>query len=277
MSADTVGTDTLAADTTAAVALLRPRLPRLAAAIALGVLSLGSALALAGVAAWLIARAWEMPPILDLTVAVVAVRALGISRGLLGYCERLATHDTALRAAGHARTETYLALANTPTETVMRWHGGELVSRLGGSVDELADVLVRSVLPMAVAAILSTAAVIAVAVISPAAGAVLLAGLLVAGVVAPWAAARAATAEETHAAAERSSRDTAAMSALDHAGELLVAGRLADLVAETARRQRAWGAAADRAARPAAAAVAMPTLAVGVGVLGAVVAAITLS
>lgn len=277
MSADTVGTDTLAADTTAAVALLRPRLPRLAAAIALGVLSLGSALALAGVAAWLIARAWEMPPILDLTVAVVAVRALGISRGLLGYCERLATHDTALRAAGHARTETYLALANAPTETVMRWQGGELVSRLGGSVDELADVLVRSVLPVAVAAILSTAAVIAVAVISPAAGAVLLAGLLVAGVVAPWAAARAATAEETHAAAERSSRDTAAMSALDHAGELLVAGRLDDVVAETARRQRAWGAAADRAARPAAAAVAMPTLAVGVSVLGAVVAAIALS
>ena len=30
--------------------------------------------------AWLITRAWQMPPVLDLTVAVVAVRALGISR-----------------------------------------------------------------------------------------------------------------------------------------------------------------------------------------------------
>lgn len=56
-------------------ALLRPRLPRLALAVTFGVLALGSALALAGVSAWLIARAWQMPPILDLSIAVVAVRA----------------------------------------------------------------------------------------------------------------------------------------------------------------------------------------------------------
>src|ERR1700751_6301802 len=74
--------------------LLRPRLPRLLLAVALGVLSLGSALALAGVSAWLITRAWQMPPVLDLSVAVVAVRALGISRGVLGYCQRLARHGT---------------------------------------------------------------------------------------------------------------------------------------------------------------------------------------
>ncbi|MDT7730721.1 MAG: ATP-binding cassette, subfamily bacterial CydC, partial [Mycobacterium sp.] len=51
--------------------LLRPRLPRLLLAVAFGVLSLGSALALAGIAAWLITRAWQMPPVLDLAVAVV--------------------------------------------------------------------------------------------------------------------------------------------------------------------------------------------------------------
>src|SRR6201993_5518502 len=88
----------------AASSLLRPRLPRILAAITLGVLSLGSALALAGISAWLITRAWQMPPVLDLSVAVVAVRALGISRGVLGYCQRLASHDTALRAAANART-----------------------------------------------------------------------------------------------------------------------------------------------------------------------------
>ena len=71
--------------------LLRPRLSRLLLAISFGVLSLGSALALAGVSAWLITRAWQMPPVLDLTIAVVAVRAFGISRGLFGYCERLAS------------------------------------------------------------------------------------------------------------------------------------------------------------------------------------------
>src|SRR3984957_8413443 len=103
-----------------AISLLRPRLPRILAAIALGVLSLGSALALAGVSAWLITRAWQMPPILDLSVAVVAVRMFAISRAVLHYCERLATHDTALRAAGVARAEIYRRLAHGPAAGRLR-------------------------------------------------------------------------------------------------------------------------------------------------------------
>src|SRR6516225_2634142 len=97
----------------AAFTLLRPRLPRILAAIALGVLSLGSALALAGVSAWLITRAWQMPPVLDLSVAVVAVRTFAISRGVLHYCERLATHDTAVRAAVPIGVAAVLGLAAT--------------------------------------------------------------------------------------------------------------------------------------------------------------------
>ena len=134
--------------------LLRPRLPRVLLAVAFGVLSLGSALALAGVSAWLITRAWQMPPVLHLTVAVVAVRALGISRGVLGYCERLASHDTALRAAGTAREQLFTRLARGPVDAVMRRHSGELVARVGADVDELSDVLVRAVVPICVAAVL---------------------------------------------------------------------------------------------------------------------------
>src|SRR5258708_32014759 len=100
--------------------LLRPRLPRLMLALVLGVLSLGSALALAGVSAWLITRAWQMPPVLDLTVAVVAVRALGISRGVLGYCERLASPHPAFRAAGTARTMPYPRLVDPPAASARR-------------------------------------------------------------------------------------------------------------------------------------------------------------
>ncbi len=175
----------------AALALLRPRGGRLALAIALGVLALGSALALAGVSAWLITRAWQMPPVLDLTVAVVAVRALGISRGVLGYCERLASHDTALRAAGTARTLLYRKLVDAPAETAMRLSSGDLVSRVGASVDDLADVLVRAVLPIAVAAVLAVDRRRASSPsISPAAAVVLAGCLLLAGAFAPWLTAR---------------------------------------------------------------------------------------
>lgn len=67
------------------------------------------------------------------------------------------------------------------------------------------------------------------------------------------------------------------MLALEHAPELRVAGVLPDVIAEAQRRQHAWGAALDAAARPAAIAEAIPTLAIGASVLGAVVAGIGLA
>lgn len=260
-----------------AVELLRPRLSRLILASVLGVLSLGSALTLAGVSAWLITRAWQMPPILDLSVAVVAVRALGISRGVLGYCQRLAAHDTALRAAANARGGLYRKLAAAPDDDAMRLPSGELVARVGSSVDELADVVVRSVLPIVVAIVLSTVSAGVIALISPSAAAVLGLCLLVAGAVAPAITARAVAAAESVAVQQRSDRDAAAMLALEYAPELRVSGRLDEVIATVDRRHRDWGRAADRAALPAALAAAMPSLAIGASVLGAVAAGIALA
>jgi ATP-binding cassette subfamily C protein CydC len=261
----------------AALRLLRPRLARLLLAISLGMLSLGSALALAGVSAWLITRAWQMPPVLDLTIAVVAVRAFAISRGVLHYCERLVTHDSALRAAGAARGQIYHRLAHGPVDTAIRLHSGELVARVGADVDELADVLVRALLPIAVAAVLALAATAVIAAISLPAAGVMAVCLLVAGVFAPWLAARAAATQEAVARQHHSDRDVAAMLALEYAPELRVSGMLPEVIAESQRRQRDWGDALDIAARPAAIAEAMPTAAIGVSVLGAVVAGIGLA
>ena len=255
--------------------LLRPRLPRLLLAVVLGVLSLGSALALAGISAWLITRAWQMPPVLDLTVAVVAVRALGISRGVLGYCQRLASHDTALRAAADTRERLYRRLADAPAEAAMRLHSGELVARIGDSVDELSDVLVRAVLPIAVAAVLGVAAVAAIAVISPAAAVVL--GGLPADRGCRCAMAgrprRRGSGSSCGAASFRARRcgDARPRACARAAGQ-----RPPRRGHRRSRehRHRDWGRATDRAAAPAAVAAAAPTAAVGISVLGAVVAAI---
>jgi ATP-binding cassette, subfamily C, bacterial CydC len=260
-----------------AIPLLRPRIPRLAAAVALGSLSLGSALALAAVAAWLITKAWQMPPVLDLSVAVVAVRALGISRGVFGYCERLASHGVALTSATTARAGLYRALADAPVDDVVRQPTGELLSRFGASVDELSDVLVRAVLPIAVAAVLSLSAIGIIAVISPTAALILATGLLVAGVLAPWSSARGARATEEVAARHHTDRDAAAVVALAHAPELRVAGCLDAVISEATRRQRDWGAAADRAAKPAAVAAAAPTAAIGAAVLAIVAVAMNVA
>ncbi|CAJ1510739.1 thiol reductant ABC exporter subunit CydC [[Mycobacterium] holstebronense] len=260
-----------------ALGLLRPRLPRLLLAGLLGTLSLCSALALAAISAWLITRAWQMPPVLDLSIAVVAVRTFAISRGVLHYCERLVSHDAALRAAGSARGGLYRRLARGPVATAVRLPSGELVARVGADVDELADVLVRALLPIAVAAVLGVVATAAIAAISPVAAVVLAVCLLVAGAVAPWLAAGAATAQEHTARDHLAERDVAAMEALDHAPELRIAGLLPAVIGESQDRQRAWAAALDGAAKPAAIAAALPTAAIGVSVLGAVVAGIGLA
>jgi ATP-binding cassette, subfamily C, bacterial CydC len=260
-----------------ALALLRPRTGRVALAIVLGALSLGSAVALIAMSAWLITRAWEMPPVLQLTVAVVTVRALAISRGVFGYCERLASHDTALRASGTGRERIYERLACGPVDRVVRRRSGELVTGVGADVDHVADALVRGFIPFGVAAMLACAGTAVIAVISPAAAVAMAACMLVAGLIAPWLAARAARGEEAAALRHQAARDAAALAALEHADELRVSGRLDAVIAECHRQQSDWGSAADRAVKPSAIATALPTAATGVSLLAAVVWGIALT
>lgn len=262
---------------------------RLAGAVGWGVLALGSGLGLAALAAWLIARAWQMPPVLDLTVAVVAVRALGISRGLCRYLERLATHDVALRSMTAARTEVYRALARAPlwlTRSAAATPGGpgvpgrlrrgDVLVRVGTDIDDLGAVVVRTFVPIAVAVVLSLAAVAGLAFISPAAAGVLAVALFFSGVAAPWLSARAASGAERAARADRAEFTAHAVTVLDHAAELRVAGKLDAALATAAAADDRVLAAEDSAAGRTAWAAAATPLATGVSVLAALLIGITL-
>ncbi|MFD7847348.1 thiol reductant ABC exporter subunit CydC [Nocardia sp. NPDC059764] len=284
---------------------------RMALSVGWGVLALGSGLGLAALAAWLIARAWQMPPVLDLSLAVVTVRALGISRGLCRYLERLATHDVALRAMSTARTTTYRTLAGANiwrprrtgttgaasfgavdeaggstgsprTETEAR-HGdptqlrrGELLGRVMSDIDDLGAVVVRAVVPIAVAVILSLLAVGLLASISVPAAVILAVALAVSGIVAPWLSARAAEEAELAVRADRTEFTAESLTVLDHAPELRVAGRLSEAVGAATAAGRRAVAAEDRAAAHGAWAAAVLPLSIGVSVLGALLIGIVL-
>lgn len=253
---------------------LHVRPARLAMAVMFGVLALGSALGLAGLSAWLITRAWQMPPVLDLSVAVVAARALGISRGIWRYCERLAGHDIALRGAATVRTHVYARLTGGPAGRLRK---GAVLERIGTDIDELAETVVRSVIPAAVAAVLGIAATAVVALISIPAAAVMACALLVADVLAPALAARAARARETRGARARALHSETAVEILDHAPELRVGGLLPHQLEVARHRRGEWAAAQDRAAAPAAWSAAAPTIAVGMASVGALAAAVELA
>ncbi|AJW40635.1 Transport ATP-binding protein CydC [Rhodococcus sp. B7740] len=251
---------------------LSPR--RVALAVAAGVATLGSALALAALSAWLITRAWQMPPVLDLTVAVVAVRALGISRGVFRYLERLTTHDAALRGTTAARTRIYERLANGQGALTLR--RGDVLARTGADVDVLGDVVVRAIVPICVSVVMMLAAVGLVAGIAPAAAAILAVSLLIAGVGAPILAARSArVAEEAGADADARFTETA-VRALDHAAELRVAGRLDATLTEAHGAAQDSVLARDRAARPSALADAAGPLSIGASVIGSLLVGIGL-
>src|SRR5215218_6244295 len=80
---------------------------RVLLAVLLGALAVGFGIALMTSAGYLISRAAEQPPILSLTVTIVAVRFFGLARPLARYLERLVSHDAALRALGRIRSSFY--------------------------------------------------------------------------------------------------------------------------------------------------------------------------
>lgn len=245
--------------------LLEVRPVKVAAAIGLGVLALACAIGLAAVAAWLVARASQMPPVLTLSVAVVSVRAFGIGRGVLRYCERLASHDVALRGMAALRANLYDRLAADDRPVTVR--RGELLARIGQDVDDVGDVVVRSMVPAGVAVVTSLGSVILLGVLLPAAGVALALCLVLAGVVTPWLAARAAARTEARGAAARGEVTALSLEILEESAPLCVSGRfgarLADLDAADAR----LSAVADDGARTSGLAAALGALAQGLAVL----------
>lgn len=252
-----------------AVRLLEVRWGLVARAALTGAAGLGSAVALAGVSAWLIARASQMPPVLELSVAAVAVRTFGIARGVLRYLERLASHDVALRAMTTLRVRCYERLAQDGGPGLAALRRGDLLARVGADVDTVGEVVVRSVLPAAVALVVALGSTVALGLLLPGAGAVLAVGLLLAGVAGPAWAVLAGRDAERDAAEARAAVSAAALALLDGAAELTVAGRVPAALEELRRAERRLARATDRRARRSALAEATTPFATGLAVVGA--------
>ena len=251
-----------------AVGLLNVDSSRFVLAVLAGTAGMASAVALSGVAAWLIARASQMPDVVALGVAPVAVRLFGISRSVLRYCERLVSHDTALRGMGVLRTRLYQALASARTDTVAGLRRGDVLARVGGDIDAVGDLVVRAYLPAAVAAVLGTATSLGVGVVYWPAGLILAACLLLSGLGAPLATIRSARLSEQARQRQATELSAEVLAVLEAAPELTVSGRLPDSMRQAASREESLARLRDRAAIPAAIAAALDVAAMGIAVVG---------
>lgn len=244
-------------------------------AIIAGTAALGSAVGLATVAAWMIARAAQMPSPADLAVAAVAVRFFGIGRGLFRYLERLASHDVALRGVVTLRERTYDALANSSARTVLSLRRGDIVARAGTDIDSVGDAVVRAVIPVGVAVAVSAICVGVAAFQLPIAGAVLAAALVLAAIVPALLTASAARVAADAGVTAHAEVTVASLSAIEAAAEHRVWDTESESTAAVEDANRATEHAADSAARPASLAAAAQTFFAGAGLIASIWIAVT--
>ncbi|WP_413102151.1 thiol reductant ABC exporter subunit CydD [Streptomyces sp. Inha503] len=199
---------------------------RFGLALSLGSLALLSAVGLMAVSGWLISRAAQQPPVLYLMVAVTATRAFGIGRAVFRYAERLVSHDAVLRVLAELRVAVYRRLERLAPAGLGRTRRGDLLSRLVADVDTVQDYFLRWLLPVGTALTVGAASVGFLTWVLPEAGAVLAAGLLVAGVVVPAVSGALARRAERRLAPARGALSAQVVDLLAGTAELTVAGAL---------------------------------------------------
>ncbi|MCW0214146.1 MAG: thiol reductant ABC exporter subunit CydC [Pseudonocardia sp.] len=241
----------------------RAQRSRLVLAVLLAAAALGSGVALTATSAWLISTAALQPPVLTLMVAIVAVRALGLGKGVFRYAERLVSHDAALRVGSALRVRLWGDLVRLGPAATARHRRGDLLTRLVSDTDAPQDLLVRVLIPSGAALLVGGAAVAGLSLLLPAAGLALAAGLLVAGVGAPAVAAWAAHRSERRTAALRSEVATRTVELLDAAADLLVLGAADRHRIGLADADGRLAAARRRAATATGAGTALAVLAIG--------------
>lgn len=243
----------------------RPAAGRLLLAALAGAGAWGCAVGLIATAGWLIATAALHPPVLSLTVAVAAVRAFALARSGLRYAERLISHDAALRMLAVLRVDVYRQLDRLTPAGLGSARTGDVLSRVVSDVDAVGDLLLRVLLPVSAAVLVTVATVGLLAVLLPAAAVLVGVVALAAVVLVPVLITRLVSGAERGIAALRGELTAEVVDLLHGAGEVLAYGA-------TARRLSRLGgrdAALTRSLRTAAAGAGAGT---GLALLGAALA-----
>jgi ATP-binding cassette subfamily C protein CydC len=235
--------------------LARPMRRELALAVLAGAAGCGCGVALLATSGFLLARASQHPNIVAISAAIVLVRALSVSRGLLRYLERLFSHDVAFRVLADVRVRIYRKLERLAPAGLAAFRSGDMLTRLISDVDATQDLFIRGITPPLTAALVGAGAATAMLLIlAPAAG-VLAAGLLAAGIVVPLVTARSARRAARLAAPARGDLGAAVTDLLGGAAELHAFGAVEAGLART----RAADAELTRLARRSALASGLGT------------------
>ena len=231
-----------------AIKLLELKPGTLFLACFLGAAGLGASIALGATAAWLIARASQMPPVLYLEVAVVSVRFFGISKAVFRYLERLASHQLGVSGMTTLRTNLYKTLSHSDTARIASLRRGDILDRMGTDVDNIGDFVVKSLLP---------ATVVGISLVDWRAGLFLALGLLLSGVVGPLFTIRSTRIAQRRETESRAHISEVAMTIVDGAAQITVDGQTQQVLSGLSELEDQLYEAKDASAKPAAWAAAI--------------------
>ena len=246
-----------------------------ALSIGLGAITVCLGVALMATAGYLISRAAEQPPILSLTVTIVAVRFFALSRPLVRYLERLASHDLAFRALQRIRTRFYRLIEPLAPGQLEGYRHGELLTRMVGDVDALQGLYLRALGPPLVALLAAAACIGAAAAFLPVAAAVLAVGLIVGGVAVPALAGGLGRRVGRRQADARGKLTAELVELLRGAPELVVFGREQDVLDRIRATDRVLSRLARRDALVAGLGDALSILVAGVTAAGVLALAVS--
>lgn len=134
---------------------LKPYKWRVALAVLLGVVTVVSNVGLLATAAYTISRAAVVQYLFLLIVPIYLVRLFSVSRAASRYAERLVSHDVTFKLLARLRTWFYARLEPLAPARLARYRSGDLLSRVVKDVEELENVFLRIVSPVAVAVVVS--------------------------------------------------------------------------------------------------------------------------
>jgi len=257
-----------------AAGLTAPRRRRLFGAALLGTLAIVASIGLLSASGYLIVRAAEMPAVLQLTTVIVGVRFFGISRAVLRYAERLASHDLAFRQLADLRRAFFVKLVPLVPASLSRLRAGDLLSRFVADVDQLQELYLRVLLPPLIAVGAMLVAGVAAGLVLPLAAVVLTAALLLGATAVPLVVASVARNAGRRQALTRGRLSNELVEAVDGAAELALLGQSEARIARVAAVDAELAHLARRDAIAGGLATALGSMVSGLALVGVLAVAL---
>lgn len=173
------------------VKLVRPLLPWMLLAVALGVLGFAAAIFLTVLGTYALVGLAGFPQAVSYGAAVVLVAVCGVARGPLRYGEQLCNHYLAFKLLALVRDRVYAALRRLAPAKLEGRDKGDLVSLVTSDIELLEVFYAHTLSPAIIALVVSLGMGAFIAAVSPVLGALALASYVLVGVVVPVVASKA--------------------------------------------------------------------------------------